>query len=262
MPWAPHQHASGRWVLNPEPCACADIDLTAERQLVLRSLDARLPIPFAKDEEAMVCFTRFVLRLPDEMKQLVFDHLAAGQDQKYGHVERPQHIHFYAADMLKPLPPIHTVERTLDPWLDWIDFAEEAIAKNAIVHLTTDFSSPLSTSLQTYAQQVRHLSLTMKSNGGLLSFRIFDMESIESSLPFIKTQFANLQSLDVLISNSWTEIWLRHYGWAGTIGKANRERGISKTGTTRRILEIMECIEVKKMLCVHDVDDKTWVWHG
>jgi hypothetical protein len=215
----------------------------------------------ASTEYAMSCLTRFILRLPDEMKQLVFDHLAANQDLKYGHIERAQHVHFFAADMLNPLPPIHTIDGTLDPLLDWIDFAEEAIAKNAIFHLTTDFATPYPATIQQHARYIRHLSLTMKHKGLLQGSKLFDMKSVATNLPLIKTTFPNLDSFDLIVSSHWPKDWISRNA-AAIFGMKDGARGFGRTETTRRMLEILEGIKAKKMLCVHDLDTKTWVWHG
>jgi hypothetical protein len=145
--------------------------------------------------------------------------------------------------------------------LDWIDFAEEAIAKYAIVHLTTDFATPYPETVQQHAHHIRHLTLTMKHKGLLQGSKLFDMTSVATNLPLIKTIFPNLDSLDLIVSSHWPKDWTSRNA-AAIFGMKEAARGFGRAETTRRTLEILEDINAKKMLCVHDLDIKTWVWHG
>lgn len=182
--------------------------------------------------------TYLISRLPAEIKQLVFDILADDEFEKYGHVERLEHIHYFATDMLKPLPSIETDQGTIRPSLDFIAFAEEAIAKNAIVHITTDLRFPLEPHVSHYAKKIRNLSITAKGSNRPYGheFSVLEARAIHSTLSYLDSEFPSVESVDVILSNDWWKI---------------------------RVLQIMEAmIPVRKMLCVHDQYYEMWVWHG
>jgi hypothetical protein len=190
-------------------------------------------------------------RLPNEIKVHIFDHVAASQPEKYLHVIRPGHVHLFADDMLKHLPSIDTAEGLVHPALDWISLAEEAIVKNAIFHIETDFTIPFPGSMLQQSKHIHYLSLTICSFHDIL-----DMSVVAKRLPQIKTQFPQLLSLDITIDMNYLYEGTVYGVWDPSWDPFLEVKGRS------RMLRIMEGIQARKMLMVHDRMVRRWIWHG
>jgi hypothetical protein len=162
MDFVPYQRPSGRWVLKPDRCFLTDRTQADREAPVNRTVD-RLMGQSTRVEEASDEAKKLVSiihRLPNEIKVHIFDHVAASQPEKYLTVIRPGHVHLFADDMLKHLPSIDTAKGLVHPALDWISLAKEAIVKNAIFHIETDFTIPFPGSMLQQSKHIQYLSLT------------------------------------------------------------------------------------------------------
>ena len=251
MDFVPYQKPSGKWVLMPDRCFLADLIDTIHEDAVIRTFDRISHHPIRQGSQAVDNAKRLVSivhRLPNEIKAQVFDHLAASQPEKYGHIIHPRHFHLFADDIFKHVPSIDTSAGIVQPTVDWIPLAEEAIAKNAIFHIDTDFSRPLiPDSVLQRSKHIHHLSMMLYSFHDHLEAAV-----IAKGLSKIKTLLPNLKSLDVIVNKQqffwWTVEAQRDPLWAQR-GKA-------------LLFKMMESIQAKRMLMVHDIREGIWIWHG
>jgi hypothetical protein len=82
------------------------------------------------------------------------------------------------------------------------------------------------------------------------------MSVVAKRLPQIKTQFPQLLSLDITIDINYLYEGTVNGVWDPSWDPLWEVKGRS------RMLRIMEGIQARKMLMVHDRMVRRWIWHG